>query len=307
MRILIFTIWIALGIIYFFIWSMRKNCCDLSKANQGQPSAVLETQNQAAPLQPQIPAETKSIARITKSDSVSDLKSLPIIGVSCIKFKWADSEPITDPCFIAWKDTVISSLQAGQVLEIIGGFYEKENKIMASGDLGLLRASSIKKLIGSAIPATNIKIRSKNLGDTINTDFATTTFITYKGVFQNDQVKELDEKTMIYFKFASNAGVNDILINQYVSYLAKKIKNTQDQILITGHTDDDATAETNFQLGLRRANIIKNLLVARGISSTRIKTDSKGEEMPIAPNDTEENRKLNRRVEVVILSPAHQQ
>ena len=159
-------------------------------------------------------------------------------------------------------------------------------------------------MIVPSIPADNIKVRSKNLGDTVNVVLENTPVILYKEVFQNDQVKELDDKTMIYFKFGSNAGVNDVLVNQYVAYLAKKIKSTQEQILITGHTDDDATADHNLQLGLKRANIIKNLLVAKGIKSSRIKTDSKGEEMPIAPNDTEENRKLNRRVEVVILPPA---
>lgn len=304
MRILIFIIWIALGIIYFFIWSMRENCCDLSKVtpNQSAPGA-LENNSIISPTQAQS-QESNFNAVMAKPDSVIPGKALPVIGASCIKFTWADSEPITDPCFITLKDSILSSLQTGQILEIIGGYYEKENRIMASGDLGLLRASRIKEMIVPSIPADNIKVRSKNLGDTVNVVLDNTALILYKGVFQNDQVKELDDKTMIYFKFASNSGVNDVLVNQYVAYLAKRIKSTQEQILITGHTDDDATAEHNLKLGLKRANIIKNLLVAKGIKASRIKTDSKGEEMPIAPNDTEDNRKLNRRVEVMILPPA---
>ena len=303
MRILIFIIWIALGIIYFFIWSMRENCCDLSKVTSNQSSPALENKSIVSPTQAQTD-ESNSNALMANPDSLIVPRALPVIGSSCIKFKWADSAPISDPCFTTWKDSVLSSLQTGQILEIIGGYYEKENRIMASGDLGLLRASRIKEMIVPSIPADNIKVRSKNLGDTVNVVLENTPVILYKEVFQNDQVKELDDKTMIYFKFGSNAGVNDVLVNQYVAYLAKKIKSTQEQILITGHTDDDATADHNLQLGLKRANIIKNLLVAKGIKSSRIKTDSKGEEMPIAPNDTEENRKLNRRVEVVILPPA---
>ena len=306
MRILIFIIWIAVGIIYFFIWSMRENCCDRSKSSQSPP--VLEsTQNQSLSNTLQQPSESETTTSISKQESSTSPIAIPVIGTSCIKFKWADSQPITDSCFLASRDSVLSSLEAGQILEIIGAYFEKENKIMASGDLGLLRASGIKEMVVPSIPADNIKIRSTNLGDTINVNWADINLINFKPVFQNDQIKELDDKTMIYFKFGSNAGVNDVLVNQYVTHLAKKLKKNNHTVLITGHTDDDASADHNLKLGLKRANIIKNLLTDKGIKASRIKTNSKGEEMPIAPNDTEENRKLNRRVEVVILPSAKHQ
>jgi len=305
MRILIFIIWIALGIIYFFIWGMRENCCEI---NSGQLTPVLEsTQNQTASSSRQNSSESESTTSISKPESLIASSALPVIGSTCLRFKWTDSEPLVVPCFTALKDSMVSSLQAGQILEIIGAYYEKENRIMASGDLGLLRASRIKELTVPSIPADNIRIRSKNLGDTTNINWLNVNLIDYRAVFQNDQVKELDDITLIYFKFGSNEGVNDVLVNQYVSHLANKMKNTENQISITGHTDDDASADHNLKLGLKRANIIKNLLTSKGIKPSRIKTNSKGEEMPIAPNDTEENRKLNRRVEVEILPSAKSQ
>ena len=104
---------------------------------------------------------------------------------------------------------------------------------MAGGDLGLIRASKVKNLIEGSNTSDIIKIRSKNLGDSTGVLAKLENAIFSRTVFMNDQVKELDEKTMIYFKFASNAGTNDVLVNQYVKHLAQKLKNTTNQVIIT--------------------------------------------------------------------------
>jgi outer membrane protein OmpA-like peptidoglycan-associated protein/uncharacterized membrane protein YeaQ/YmgE (transglycosylase-associated protein family) len=70
------------------------------------------------------------------------------------------------------------------------------------------------------------------------------------------------------------------------------------QLRIEGHTDNTGDADTNRRLSLDRANATKELLVKAGAPADRISTEGKGAEKPIAPNDTEENRAKNRRIEL---------
>lgn len=66
-------------------------------------------------------------------------------------------------------------------------------------------------------------------------------------------------------------------------------------VTIEGHTDNMGSEVYNMVLSERRANSVKDRLVAFGVSSVRIKVVSKGESEPQATNDTEEGRAMNRR------------
>lgn len=67
-------------------------------------------------------------------------------------------------------------------------------------------------------------------------------------------------------------------------------------ILVEGHTDNTGTDAINDPLSRRRAEIVKEYLVKRGISRDRIVTIGHGSRMPVASNDTPEGRAENRRV-----------
>ena len=73
------------------------------------------------------------------------------------------------------------------------------------------------------------------------------------------------------------------------------------RILIIGHTDDVGTERANLILSEKRAEAVKAALVERGIAADRIETEGRGESDPIAPNDSEEGRAENRRVEFEVL------
>ena len=73
-------------------------------------------------------------------------------------------------------------------------------------------------------------------------------------------------------------------------------------ILVEGHTDNRGADKLNDQLSLLRAESVKDYLVKRGIEANRIKTKGYGKRRPLAPNDTEFGRQLNRRTEIVIVS-----
>lgn len=76
-------------------------------------------------------------------------------------------------------------------------------------------------------------------------------------------------------------------------------KNPNMYIRIEGHTDNIGPMEYNIDLSQKRAQAVKNYLVARGINESRVSIVGFGYKKPIAPNDTEEGRSLNRRAEIV--------
>lgn len=79
-------------------------------------------------------------------------------------------------------------------------------------------------------------------------------------------------------------------------------ENPTVEILITGHTDAVGSDAANQRLSEGRAMAVKNELIVRGISPDRIDSEGKGESEPIADNETEEGRALNRRVEITIVA-----
>ncbi|MGR8920029.1 MAG: OmpA family protein [Gammaproteobacteria bacterium] len=69
-------------------------------------------------------------------------------------------------------------------------------------------------------------------------------------------------------------------------------------VRIVGHTDSSGSASYNQALSERRAQAAADYLVARGIAASRLEVSGRGEQDPIAPNDTKQGRATNRRVEL---------
>jgi outer membrane protein OmpA-like peptidoglycan-associated protein len=72
------------------------------------------------------------------------------------------------------------------------------------------------------------------------------------------------------------------------------------QVLILGHTDAIGSDSYNIDLSKRRAVSVMQELIRRGVRAPELATVAIGKSQPIAPNDTEEDRALNRRVEFMI-------
>ena len=85
-----------------------------------------------------------------------------------------------------------------------------------------------------------------------------------------------------------------------VANIMREYTNTS--FLIEGHTDDKGRDSFNLNLSDRRVNSVKNYLVSKGISSSRIQSKAFGETRPIATNQTETGRQANRRVELSIIT-----
>lgn len=75
------------------------------------------------------------------------------------------------------------------------------------------------------------------------------------------------------------------------------LKEVQYKVLISGHTDDIGSDDFNMQLSRQRANAVAEYLISKGVPKKRLQAKGFGKTMPIRPNDTEEDRSQNRRVE----------
>ncbi|MDZ7933845.1 MAG: OmpA family protein [Emticicia sp.] len=79
------------------------------------------------------------------------------------------------------------------------------------------------------------------------------------------------------------------------------IQNPSLQVEISGHTDDVGKDIENQILSEKRALSVADYLIKKGINTQNIKAKGYGKTKPIAPNTNEENRQINRRIEMSIL------
>lgn len=70
---------------------------------------------------------------------------------------------------------------------------------------------------------------------------------------------------------------------------------------LVGHTDDQGDAAANRAISLRRAEVVRDAMVALGVDAGRIQVRGAGEDEPIASNATPQGRATNRRIELAIL------
>jgi outer membrane protein OmpA-like peptidoglycan-associated protein len=77
-------------------------------------------------------------------------------------------------------------------------------------------------------------------------------------------------------------------------------KYEQTYVDVIGHTDSTGRREYNQQLSVRRAQSVADYLLAQDVTPERIVVSGRGQDYPIAANDTAEGRQLNRRVEIVL-------
>jgi outer membrane protein OmpA-like peptidoglycan-associated protein len=73
------------------------------------------------------------------------------------------------------------------------------------------------------------------------------------------------------------------------------------EIEMSAHTDSRGSDEYNFTLSDNRARSVMEYIISQGIARNRITSHGYGESKPVATNDTDDGRQLNRRVEFKIL------
>jgi len=221
-----------------------------------------------------------------------------------IYYKWNSSEPVinNDTDWTAEVKSIAQLRAEGKKLRIEAPYYAQENNDSGYENLGLARAEALKKMFAKDLDTTQIITAGVLLKDSLRPEFINGYKNYIKWVAFNKNVQEKHDKTLVYFPVNSTREIKNKAIISYIDELVEKMKKNQNYKLeLTGYTDNTGDTDKNYQLGLGRAERIKNLLLSKGVDSNRIIVKSEGEKNPVADNDTPEGRQKNRRVEIRII------
>jgi outer membrane protein OmpA-like peptidoglycan-associated protein len=111
----------------------------------------------------------------------------------------------------------------------------------------------------------------------------------------------IPEAALFAFDSAELTDEGKIAIEETRKELRPEIATAYAGIII-GHTDSTGSAQYNLGLSMRRAQAVSDYLARTGVPAEILREVGRGEEDPIASNDTEEGRAQNRRVEIIAIA-----
>lgn len=104
----------------------------------------------------------------------------------------------------------------------------------------------------------------------------------------------------IYFAFDSHS-LSDESKTRLTEIFQKYTSGQDVRVELIGHTDAIGSPQYNDQLSIKRAQAAENFLLSAGLARERVYTEGRGETEPVAPNETPEGRRQNRRVKIVVV------
>jgi outer membrane protein OmpA-like peptidoglycan-associated protein len=116
---------------------------------------------------------------------------------------------------------------------------------------------------------------------------------------ETTQVVARNGQVTIHFPYNSVRREDDAAVDTYLNNLAARLRASDGQVTLVGHTDAIGDAASNKRMALQRTHHIRKLLLDKGVSKSKIKCVSKGERQPLTSNDTPRGRYKNRRVVVL--------
>lgn len=266
LRLLLIIIWLLLGLVY---WYAASCCCQ----NEIDTSLVIVNE--------------------------------PCQEIFPLYSKWSDQAVYSSKMDWSYlRDSLENGLKPNEKILITGLYSEREDKRTSEKDLGIARAINLIEQMGmdtTLVQSASRKLRNNKWKDSTCSFKA----IEIKYVISTDKIKEIADRTIIYFPYNSTRKLNDNEVEEYLDGVISKFQQ-EDRIEIIGHTDAQGTPESNLLLGIARANVIRDYLLSKGIKANRIITDTKGHTNPIGDNDTQEGRAQNRRTELRILKADNQ-
>ena len=111
-----------------------------------------------------------------------------------------------------------------------------------------------------------------------------------------------EPQTWVFDSGRLNFDFDKSVVKPQYFELLRNVKDYAEQndfrLTIIGHTDSKGTDAYNMALGMRRAIAVRDKLIEFGLDPARVlSVESRGESEPIAPNDTDQGRFENRRIE----------
>lgn len=263
---------------------------------------------------------TKTIAMASSNPFKVTAEGLDLFGNDNFNFISGDAQP-THPIAENLDNNLsqlIDYLNAAPArqLTVTGRYHPDEHNGSAFPDLGLARANQVKEyLLLSGAHSQQITLASqaypnavanaqKHFAGMVNFDLLTldNSSIQARSLTMQQLAKDIHTSPLtLYF----DTGVSEIVlsteqrdhllkITQYLDF------NVDAKAVVTGHTDNVGSRETNTRLGKERADFAAEYLSKNGLRRSQMLVDSKGPDQPIADNTSEDGRAKNRRVTITI-------
>jgi outer membrane protein OmpA-like peptidoglycan-associated protein len=176
---------------------------------------------------------------------------------------------------------------------IIGGMLGAMAGVAVSGDGDELKGALLGGAVGAATGAaigSDLDRQAAELRSSLNSNISVTNMGGYLLVnMPQDLLFATDSATL--------SGNLTYDLRAVATSLMRYPNST---IEVVGHTDNVGEAAYNQDLSQRRAFAVADVLRASGVPAGRIATIGRGEDAPIATNQTEGGRAMNRRVEIII-------
>lgn len=268
MRYILILLWLLLGVGYCSI----ANICASESSEESTPVATA-------------PAITG--------------KETPCPSIESYYFTWSSFEVITDDKWSNYKSSLLDEMSETSKVRITGLYNNKETNSSSFENLGMARAFDLASKIG--LSEDMYQLASDSLRNVEYSKECKLPAAKIRLVTVSAKIKEIDDRTLIYFPENSVNKLADEEVESYLDDLAERVLRTGESIKLDGHADNSGTQEYNMELGTRRANIIKDYLLSRNVKTDQITSESFGDTQPIESNTTEKGKAANRRVELKVL------
>lgn len=226
------------------------------------------------------------------------------------KFKTkSNSDSVFIPAtFLPIKDSIKYYLEKNNSnnLFIVVNYLKSEINTTTGENLGQKRGEFFKNwLINSGIPSDRISIESQLTEfvydeSNLNNESISLYFKDLVSLRASNATAIVTNKTLRFSFGNQSFRPTDELIDYVIDLKSYLSQYPNKKIHVVGHTDSEGDETFNYNIGLKRAQFVKDFLISQQIEPYKIITESKGEKEPIADNATREGKSLNRRIEMII-------
>ncbi|REA57675.1 flagellar motor protein MotB [Dyadobacter luteus] len=275
---------------------------------------------QLCDAQPALP-QSSSVIPVVEPLVISDSSSLQLRANG--NFAFAKNGATTNfTSVLPELDSVYRYLSAksGKQIVITGSFSPSEVNHTTFANPGEARAQAIRQwflskglpdslIVVNSVEAKNLVFQQDTLYGGIDFGFrnivvsnpATTAPQSETDLANKERFESIFKPIDLYFPTASSEYIKTDQNQLFIAEAKKFLSDHADKkLMLTGHTDNEDSAEWNLVLSRKRANFVKKQFVALGLPENRIITDGKGESEPKASNETAQGKRANRRVSIVV-------
>lgn len=245
-------------------------------------------------------AQASDASNADNKIATTEVVETPCPPTNHFYFNWSSEEIITKDSWSDHLKTMLGKMEETSKIRITGLYINKETNNSSFENLGMARAKAMAAIIG--LEEDKYQFGHDSMRNVKYSMECPLPAVNIRLVTVSEKIKEIDDRTLIYFPVNSVNKLADEEVEKYLDDVAERVNKTGEIIKLDGHADNSGNVEHNFKLGERRADIIKQYLLSKNVLVEKIQTESFGDSRPIATNETEEGRAENRRTELRIIN-----